>query len=559
MSDGGGPGRILTFYSYKGGTGRTMLLANVAWILASAGKRVLVVDWDLEAPGLHRYLHPFLLDPELTATEGLIDFVTDYAVSAMTPDHEGDDWWVSRADISRYAVSLEYEGFPEGATLDFVPAGRQGEAYASRVNSFDWQDFYGRLGGGPFLDAVKQKMREEYDYVLVDSRTGVSDTAGICTVQLPDTLVVCFTLNTQSIEGAAAVAESVAAQRGLPVFPVATRIEFAEKQKLDQARARARQRFGSLLSHLDVRARVGYWGHVEVIYQPFYAYEEVLATFADQAGQPNSLLGSIERLTGYVTGGAVERLVPPSAGERRRVLALFSGLPEEAVPAQPAAPGASFEEVVELTRRLEEKEQEVAVLAARQAANVAAPASVPPAPVPTPPPPTMPTEAIAPPVQSAAPGGRRRALLVVLALLVVGAVALGLSLGGGDDPAEHVHSPTDATAEPSPVIFGTHEFGNASNEEVTLTAEVEGPVPVVRVSTEGSADFAVVDDSCSGEELGVTPEDEEQLYQLSCTVTVEFYPGRDGEGPGPREGELVFHGEEGDLSVPITGCKETCE
>ena len=79
------------------------------------------------------------------------------------------------------------------------------------------------------------------------------------------------------------------------------------------------------------------------------------------------------------------------------------------------------------------------------------------------------------------------------------------------------------------------------------------------MTTEGSADFAVVDDGCSGKELGVTPDGEEQLYQLSCTVTVEFYPGRDGEGPGPREGELVFHGEEGDLSVPITGCKETCE
>jgi cellulose biosynthesis protein BcsQ len=32
-------GRIVTFYSYKGGTGRTMLLSNTAWILASTGKK----------------------------------------------------------------------------------------------------------------------------------------------------------------------------------------------------------------------------------------------------------------------------------------------------------------------------------------------------------------------------------------------------------------------------------------------------------------------------------------------------------------------------------------
>ncbi len=62
-----------------------MALANVAWILASNGKRVLMVDWDLEAPGLHRYFHPFLLDKELTATRGLIDLVWDFATEAMTP------------------------------------------------------------------------------------------------------------------------------------------------------------------------------------------------------------------------------------------------------------------------------------------------------------------------------------------------------------------------------------------------------------------------------------------------------------------------------------------
>ena len=41
----GRDGKVVTFYSYKGGTGRTMALANVAWILASSGKRVLAVDW----------------------------------------------------------------------------------------------------------------------------------------------------------------------------------------------------------------------------------------------------------------------------------------------------------------------------------------------------------------------------------------------------------------------------------------------------------------------------------------------------------------------------------
>src|ERR1700719_1352946 len=73
-------GKIVTFYSYKGGTGRSMALANVAWILASSGKRVLVIDWDLEAPGIHRYFAPFLTDSELISEEsqGVVDFVFDF-------------------------------------------------------------------------------------------------------------------------------------------------------------------------------------------------------------------------------------------------------------------------------------------------------------------------------------------------------------------------------------------------------------------------------------------------------------------------------------------------
>ena len=54
-------GEIITFYSFKGGTGRSMALANVAYLLAKKGtlnsKPQLIIDWDLEAPGLHRFFY----------------------------------------------------------------------------------------------------------------------------------------------------------------------------------------------------------------------------------------------------------------------------------------------------------------------------------------------------------------------------------------------------------------------------------------------------------------------------------------------------------------------
>jgi hypothetical protein len=63
------------------------------------------------------------------------------------------------------------------------------------------------------LDGAKPKLQSIYDYALIDSRTGVSDTSGICTVEMPETLVVCFRLNNQNIFGAACIVESVRANR----------------------------------------------------------------------------------------------------------------------------------------------------------------------------------------------------------------------------------------------------------------------------------------------------------------------------------------------------------
>lgn len=111
-------GHIVTFYSYKGGTGRTMALANTAWILASNGLKVLVVDWDLDSPGLHKFFHPFLDSAKVTATAGIIDLITDYAWAATRDEDRPADWHRDYAQILRHAVSVSWPAFPDGGTLN---------------------------------------------------------------------------------------------------------------------------------------------------------------------------------------------------------------------------------------------------------------------------------------------------------------------------------------------------------------------------------------------------------------------------------------------------------
>ncbi|HZN77315.1 MAG TPA: FxSxx-COOH system tetratricopeptide repeat protein [Micromonosporaceae bacterium] len=327
-------GRVITFYSYKGGSGRTMALASVAWILASNGKRVLAVDWDLESPGLQRYFHPFLADKQLRTSTGVIDLIRDYAAATMEPrDGDNPRWFEDYARVLSHAVSLRWT-FEEPGVVDFLPAGRQGLAYAEAVSTFDWANFYERLRGGAFLTALREDMRANYDYVLIDSRTGMSDTAGICTVHLPDVVVDCFTLSSQSIDGAAQVAYTIRAQRGergIVLLPVPMRVEDAEQLKLEAGRDYARQRFEPFLSHLTTDQVSRYWGDVEIPYKPFYAYEEILAPFGDRPHQENSLLAAYERLTTIITDGEVTELGAMDERQRRMLLGEYER-PKQSLP-----------------------------------------------------------------------------------------------------------------------------------------------------------------------------------------------------------------------------------
>jgi TIR domain/Tetratricopeptide repeat/NB-ARC domain/CobQ/CobB/MinD/ParA nucleotide binding domain len=305
-------GKIVTFYSFKGGTGRTMALANVAWILASTGLKVLVVDWDLDSPGLHRYFHPFLDPAKVAATPGIIELITDYVWDATGQSTDPSPEWVQGyAQMLPHAVSLTWD-FPDGGALDFVSAGRQNRDYSSAATTIDWDNFYDRLGGGQFLHALRADMKRHYDFTLIDSRTGLSDIADICTVHLPDILVDCFTLNDQSIDGAAAVARNIEQRyhyRNIQVLPVPMRIDEAEKDKADVGLATARARFGnSLHGWMGEFEANEYWGAVQIPYKPFYAFEETLAVFGDVPHSPTTLLGAYERLTAAITDGRVRAL-----------------------------------------------------------------------------------------------------------------------------------------------------------------------------------------------------------------------------------------------------------
>jgi Mrp family chromosome partitioning ATPase len=130
---------IVTFYSYKGGTGRTMAAANIACLLAKAGRRVLLVDFDLEAPGVWRYFEDF--QRGLDRQAGLIELLTEQATERLGYDGYpstkpvSPDWrrYVTPVRIGTSSVTLLTSGVQD----DEYPAAGPGAAGAVPVREPD--------------------------------------------------------------------------------------------------------------------------------------------------------------------------------------------------------------------------------------------------------------------------------------------------------------------------------------------------------------------------------------------------------------------------------------
>ena len=188
---------VTTFYSFKGGVGRSMALANAAVELVKRGRRVLVVDFDLEAPGLDTF--DILRPPD--GTPGIIEFVHDYLDSNRAPD------------ASRYVSRLR--GIDEGnGALWIMPSGDHAATYAARFSSVDWTELYEERDGYLLIEDLKEQWKQVInpDYVLIDSRTGHTDTGGICTRQLPDAVAILFFPNEQNLRGLTKVVRDIRAE-----------------------------------------------------------------------------------------------------------------------------------------------------------------------------------------------------------------------------------------------------------------------------------------------------------------------------------------------------------
>lgn len=191
--------KTITFYSYKGGVGRSLALVNIATRLAEFGKKVCVIDFDLEAPGLHLKLPGSKINLK-RVNKGIVDYVYDFSNNGIL-----------HSSIKDYSIEISVTKNIKPICL--ITAGNtESSDYWKKLSSINWYDLiYENPNGLAFFLNLKEVIKKDLkpDFLLIDSRTGISEMSGITLSVLADEIVVFAANNKENLSGATRIIKSI--------------------------------------------------------------------------------------------------------------------------------------------------------------------------------------------------------------------------------------------------------------------------------------------------------------------------------------------------------------
>ncbi|RJL21387.1 KGGVGR-motif variant AAA ATPase [Pectobacterium polaris] len=172
----------VVFFSIKGGVGRSTSLAATSWSLAQKGLRVLVLDLDLESPGLSSALLPLERQPQFGITDWLVedlvnngDSVIDSMIATSPLSHDGEIYIIPA------------HGIKPGEYIS-----KLGRVWMPKINGSgikeNWSKRLNRL-----INELENKLSP--DVILIDSRSGIDEVASSCVTDIGANLILLFALD----------------------------------------------------------------------------------------------------------------------------------------------------------------------------------------------------------------------------------------------------------------------------------------------------------------------------------------------------------------------------
>ncbi|MBK7938953.1 MAG: hypothetical protein IPJ82_18590 [Lewinellaceae bacterium] len=155
---------------------------------------MLMIDWDLEAPGLENFFKDYLRETDWKQQKGVLEWL--YA-QRKNEEVKWQDW------VIKFKVK------ETDSDLHLLVSGKDNGNYSEMLRDFNVAKFYEEHEGGHRIERFREELLSEYDYVLIDSRTGVTDFGGICTIQMPDILVMLFAPTEQGLSGTKKIAQRI--------------------------------------------------------------------------------------------------------------------------------------------------------------------------------------------------------------------------------------------------------------------------------------------------------------------------------------------------------------
>lgn len=172
----------IVFFSIKGGVGRSTALAASSWALAQSGQRVLVLDLDLESPGLSSSLLPEERRPTYGITDWLVEDLVDNGAAVF------DDMIASSP--------LSHDG-----EIYVVPAhGKEPGEYVAKLGRVWMAKHSAEMGAESWSKRLMRLISQLEDHlapdvILIDSRAGIDEVAASCIADLGAALVLLFAID----------------------------------------------------------------------------------------------------------------------------------------------------------------------------------------------------------------------------------------------------------------------------------------------------------------------------------------------------------------------------